>query len=119
MPSQFTTFIGKLPHSVPGAVVSRLSISELTPDFDVVGILFQMLGEDGVGVAAYRCTTVAEDSGDALKLVPQVALNVQGMAVHQLCRSKEGRLELGEVRLALLFADSLLLRLLGWGGCLG
>lgn len=74
MPSQFTTFIGKLPHGVPGAVVSRLSISELAPDFDVVGILFQMLGNDGVGVAAYRGTTVAEDSGDALKLVPQVTM---------------------------------------------
>ena len=61
---------GSCPHGVPGAVVSRLSISELAPYFDVVGILFQMLGEDGVGVTADRGTTVAEDSGNALKLVP-------------------------------------------------
>ena len=58
----------------------------------------------------------SEDSGNALKLVPQVALNVQGMAVHQLCRSKECSLELGKVRFALLLADTLLLRLLGCGG---
>ena len=48
----------------------EIIISELAPDFDVVGILFQMLGEDGVGVTADRGTTVAEDSGNALKLVP-------------------------------------------------
>ena len=77
-----------------------------------------MFSDDGVGIAADCCTTVAEDSGNALKLVPQVALDVQGMAVHQLCRSKECRLELGEVRLALLLADTLLLRLLG-GFCCG
>ena len=56
-----------------------------------------MLGEDGVGVAADGSATVAEDSGNALKLVPQVALDVQGMAVHQFGRSKECRLELCEV----------------------
>lgn len=112
-------FIGKLPHGVPGAVVSRLSISEPAPDFYVVGILFQMLGDDGVDVAADGGATVAEDSGDALKPVPQVALNVQGMAVHQFCRSKERSLELGEIRFALLLADTLLLRWLGYGCCLG
>lgn len=37
-------------------------ISELTPYFDVVGILFQMLGEDGVGITADGGATVAEDS---------------------------------------------------------
>jgi len=107
-------FIGKLPHGLPGAVVSRLYISELAPDFDVVGILFQMLCKDGVGITADCCATVAEDSGNALKLVPQVAFDVQGMAVCQLGRSKECSLELGEVRLALLFADTLLL---GWLSC--
>lgn len=56
-----------------------------------------MLGEDGVGIAADGGATVAENSGDALKLVPQVALDVQGMTVYQLCRSKECSLELGEV----------------------
>lgn len=56
-----------------------------------------MLGEDGVGVAADGSATDAEDSGNTLKLVPQVALDIQGMAVHQLCRSKECSLELGEV----------------------
>lgn len=93
-----------------------IKLSELAPDFDVVGILFQMLGEDGVGVTTDSSATVAEDSGNALKLVPQIALNVQGMAVHQLCRSKEGSLELGEVRFALLLADTLLFRWLGFGG---
>ena len=79
-----------------------------------------MLGEDGVGVTADGGATVAEDSGDALKLVPQVAFDVQGMAVHQLCRSKEGSLELGEVRFTLLLADTLLFRWLDCGcyfGC--
>ena len=71
-----------------------------------------MLGDDGVGVTADGRASVTEDSGDALKLVPQVALDVQGMAVHQFCRYKECSLELGEVRLTLLFADALLLRLL-------
>lgn len=79
-----------------------------------------MLGDDGVGVAADGGATVAEDSGNALKLVPQAALNVQRMAVHQLCRSKECSLEISEVRFALLFADALLFRRLGCGcyfGC--
>ena len=56
-----------------------------------------MLCKDGVGVTADCCATVTEDSGNALKLDPQVALDVQGMAVHQLCRSKECSLELGEI----------------------
>ena len=51
-------FIGKLPHGLPGAVVSRLYISELAPDFDVVGIEIEMLQEDGVDVAAYGGVTV-------------------------------------------------------------
>ena len=41
------------------------------------------------------------------------------MAVHQLCRSEERCLELGEIRFALLPADALLLRWLGYGSCLG
>lgn len=80
-----------------------------------------MLGEDGVGVTADGGATVAEDSGNALKLVPQVALDVQGMTVRQHCRSKECSLELGEVRFALLLADTLLLRRLvrgGYGCCI-
>ena len=75
-----------------------------------------MFGEDGVGVTAYRGTTVTEDSGNALKLVPQVALDVQGMAFHQFGRNKECSLELGEVRFALLFADTLLFRRFDCGG---
>ena len=75
-----------------------------------------MLGEDGVGVATDGGATVAEDSGDALKLVPQVALDVQGMAILQFGRSKECSLELGEVRFALLLADTLLFLRLGCGG---
>ncbi len=78
-----------------------------------------MVGEDSVDVAGDGGATLAEDAGDAFKLLPDVVLDVDRMAVHQLCRSKECSLELGEVRFALLLADTLLLRLLGGGGYLG
>ena len=78
-----------------------------------------MLGEDGVGVTADGSATVAENSGNALKLFPDVVLDVDRMTVHHLCRSEERSLELGEIRFALLLADALLLRWLGCGSCLG
>ena len=98
--------------------VSTIRHLELAPDFDVVDILFQMLGNDGVGIAADCCTTVAEDSGNALKLVPQVGFDIQSMTIYQLCRRKKCSLKLGEIRFALLLADTLLFRQLGYGGCL-
>jgi hypothetical protein len=84
LPSQFTTFIGKLPHGVPGAVVSLLYISELAPYLDVVGIHSQMLDKDGVDVAADSCVTIAEDAGDAFKLPPYAVLDIDRMSLHQL-----------------------------------
>ncbi len=84
MPSQFTTFIGKLPHGVPGAVVSRLYISELAPNFDVVGIEIEMLDEDGVDVAADGGISIAEDAGDAFQLRPHAVLDVDRVTLHQL-----------------------------------
>ncbi len=41
--------------------VSAIRHSEFAPDFDVVDILFQMLGDDGVGITADCCATVTED----------------------------------------------------------
>ena len=78
-----------------------------------------MVGEDSVDVAGDGGATLAEDAGDAFKLLPDVVLDVDRMAVHHLSRSKERCLELGEIRLALLLADALLLRRLGYGCCLG
>lgn len=78
-----------------------------------------MVGEDSVDVAGDGSATLAEDSGDAFKLLPDVILDVDRMAVHHLCRSEERSLELGEIRFALLLADALLLRRLGYGCCLG
>lgn len=48
--------------AIIGIVDFPIIYSELAPDFDVVGILFQMLGEDSVGIAADGSATVAEDS---------------------------------------------------------
>lgn len=77
-----------------------------------------MVGEDSVDVAGDGGAALAEDAGDAFKLLPDVVLDVDRVAVHQLCRCKECSLELGEVRFALLLADTLLLRWLG-GFCCG
>ena len=97
----------------------EIIISEFAPDFDVRGVGSQMVGEDGVDVAGDGGATLAEDAGDAFKLLPDVVLDVDRMAVHHLCRSKERSLELGKIRFALLLADALLLRLLGYGCYLG
>ena len=100
----------------------EIIISEFAPDFDVRGVCPQVVGEDGVDVAGDCGATLAEDAGDAFKLLPDVVLDVDRVAVHHLCRSKECSLELGEIRFALLLADALLLRLFGYGGygcCLG
>ena len=81
-----------------------------------------MLDKDSVDVAGDGGATLAEDASDAFKLLPDVVLDVDRMAVHHLCRSKERSLELGEIRFALLLADALLLRWLGsvgYGCCLG
>lgn len=81
-----------------------------------------MLDKDGVDVAADSRVAVSENAGDAFKLLPHAILDVYRMTLHQLRRRKECSLELGKVRFALLLADMLLLRLLGWGGygcCLG
>ena len=51
-------------------------ISEFTPYFDVVGIEIEMLQEDGVDVAADCGITVAEDAGDAFKLLPYAVASV-------------------------------------------
>lgn len=56
--------------------VSAIRHSEFAPDFDVVGIQFQMLSDDGVGIAANGGATAAEDSGNTLKLAPQVGFDV-------------------------------------------
>lgn len=58
--------------------------SELAPYLDVIGILFQMLGKDGVDVAADSCVAVAEDAGDAFQLLPYAVLDVDRMTLHQL-----------------------------------
>ena len=58
--------------------------SELTPDFDVVGIHCEMLDKDGVDVAADSSVAVAEDTGDPFKLLPYAVLDVDRMTLHQL-----------------------------------
>ena len=96
-------------------------ISELAPDFDVVGIEVQMLDKDGVDVATDCGVTVAEDAGDAFELLPHAVLDVDWVTLLQLCRREIGSLELGVIRLALLLAHALLLRWLGsvgYGCCL-
>lgn len=77
-----------------------------------------MVGEDCIDVAGDGGATLAEDAGDAFKLLPDVVLDIDRVTVHHLCRSEERCLELGEIRFALLLADALLLRLLGYGCCL-
>ena len=78
-----------------------------------------MVGEDSVDVAGDGGATLAEDAGNAFKLLPDVVLDVDRVAVNHLCRSEERSLKLGEVRFALLLADALLLRRLCYGCCLG
>jgi len=56
-----------------------------------------MFGEDSVYVAGDGSATLAEDSGDAFKLLPDVILDVDRVSVHHLCRSKERCLKLGEI----------------------
>lgn len=46
-----------------------------------------MVGEDSVDVAGDGGATLAEDAGDAFKLLPDVVLDVDRMSVHYLCRS--------------------------------
>ena len=70
-----------------------------------------MVGEDSVYVAGDGGATLAEDSGDAFKLLPDVILYVDRMTLHQLRRSEIGSLEIGVIRFALL------LGLLGSVGC--
>ena len=94
----------------------EILVSELAPDFGVVGIHCEMLDKDGVDVAADSSVAVAEDAGDAFQLLPYAVLDVNRMTLQQLRRRKECSLELGEVRFALLLADTLLLRWLGCGG---
>ena len=48
-----------------------------------------MLDKDSVDVAGDGGATLAEDASDAFKLLPDVVLDVDRMAVHHLCRSKE------------------------------
>lgn len=50
--------------------------SEFAPDFDVVGIEFEVLRKNGVDVAADVGVTVAEDTGDAFQLRPHTVLDV-------------------------------------------
>lgn len=97
----------------------EIIISELAPDFDVRGVYPPVVGEDCIDVAGDGGATLAEDAGDAFKLLPDVVLDVDRMTVHNLCRSEKRCLELGEIRFALLLADALLLRRLGYGCCLG
>lgn len=81
-----------------------------------------MVGENSVDVTGDGGATLAENAGDAFKLLPDVVLDVDRVTVHYLCRSEERSLELGEVRFALQLADALLLRWLGrfdYGCCLG
>lgn len=61
--------------------------SEFAPNFDVRGVGLQVVGEDGVDVAADGGATVAEDASDAFKLLPDVVLDVDRVTVHYLCRS--------------------------------
>ena len=91
--------------------------SEFAPDFDVRGVCPQVVGENGVDVAGDGGAALAEDAGDAFKLLPDVVLDVDRMTVHHLCRSEKRCLELSEIRFALLLADALLLRRLGCVGC--
>ena len=65
----------------------EIIISEFAPDFDVRGVGSQVVGEDSVDVAGDGGATLAEDAGDAFKLLPDVVLNVDRVAVHHLCRS--------------------------------
>ena len=92
-------------------------ISELAPDFDVVGIEIEMLQKDGIDVAADGGVAVAEDTGDAFELRPHAILDVDRVTLHQLRRSEIGCLEIGVIRFALLLAHALLLRWLGSIGC--
>jgi len=46
-----------------------------------------VVGEDSIDVAGDSCATLAEDEGDAFKLLPDVVLDVDRMSVHYLCRS--------------------------------
>lgn len=99
--------------------IVAITHSEFAPDFDVRGVGSQVVGEDSVDVAGDGGAALAEDAGDAFKLFPDVVLDVQGMAILQFGRSKECSLELGEVRFALLLADTLLLGWLDYGCCFG
>ncbi len=51
-------------------------ISEFAPDFDVVGIEFEVPRKNGVDVAADAGVTVTEDTGDAFQLRPHAVLDV-------------------------------------------
>ena len=59
-------------------------VSELAPDFGVVGIHYKMLDKDGVDIAADSSVAVAEDTGDAFELLPYTVLNVYRMTLCQL-----------------------------------
>lgn len=66
--------------------IVAITHSEFAPDFDVRGVCPQVVVEDGVDVAGDGCATLAEDAGDAFKLLPDVVLDIDRVTVHQLCR---------------------------------
>ena len=59
-------------------------ISELAPDFDVVGIEIEMLQKDSIDVAADGGVTVAEDAGDAFELLLYAIFDIDRVTLHQL-----------------------------------
>lgn len=61
----------------------EIIISEFAPDFDVRGVGSQMVGEDSVDVAGDGGATLAEDAGNAFKLLPDVVLDVDRVTLYQ------------------------------------
>lgn len=70
-----------------------------------------MLADDALGIAAYVCATVAEDTGVTFKTLPCGIADVERMSLDNLHRDKVCFLVFAELQLALLYAHALLLGL--------